>query len=430
MAHRIFFSWQSDTPARGGRNFVERALQDAVKAIGADASVEPAERPEITLESGTIGEPGFPPITETIFKRIDAAAIFVADFTFAGTRRDGRPIPNSNVLIEYGRALRPPLEHLRILPIMNTAFGGPDEHLLPFDLSHLRHPITYYCADDATDQQRRSERNSLSKSLARAIQSILDSGEFKKSLPKPVEPQNFGAQEPLEGHGRFRIRGKPIGLNDRRSLLTGSASDVFLQDGPVMWLRVMPRYEIGRRWSVGELRTALSTNSLMPIMQASGDYGRVRGPDGCGMYGIAAGQDNRALDLAYIFVTGEIWSVDAWLLNLDARAQRERSIVLPHEYEKSIVMALRNYVSFLSHLEIEPPYRWIAGMEDTVSRTFTIPRQHGGTPIRTDGICVEEHIEVEGVCSSAEDAQRSIRAFFHKIYDSCGVERPDWLDQY
>ena len=52
MAHRIFFSWQSDTPARGGRNFVERALQDAVKAIGADASVEPAERPEITLEIG------------------------------------------------------------------------------------------------------------------------------------------------------------------------------------------------------------------------------------------------------------------------------------------------------------------------------------------------------------------------------------------
>ena len=58
-----------------------------------------------------------PPIVETIFKKIDRAAVFVADLTFAGRRPDGAPIPNPNVLIEYGWALKA-LGHARIISIM------------------------------------------------------------------------------------------------------------------------------------------------------------------------------------------------------------------------------------------------------------------------------------------------------------------------
>lgn len=33
---KLFFSWQSDRPTITGRNLIERALKDAVKAIAAD----------------------------------------------------------------------------------------------------------------------------------------------------------------------------------------------------------------------------------------------------------------------------------------------------------------------------------------------------------------------------------------------------------
>jgi Molybdopterin-binding domain of aldehyde dehydrogenase len=43
---------------------------------------------------------------ETIFRKIDKAAAFVPDLTLVSERRDGRPTPNPNVLIEYGWALK------------------------------------------------------------------------------------------------------------------------------------------------------------------------------------------------------------------------------------------------------------------------------------------------------------------------------------
>jgi hypothetical protein len=45
---------------------------------------------------------GQPPIVETILRKTDEAAVFVADMTFTAKRVDGRPSPNPNVLIEYG----------------------------------------------------------------------------------------------------------------------------------------------------------------------------------------------------------------------------------------------------------------------------------------------------------------------------------------
>src|SRR4051794_26567008 len=119
MALTIFFSWQADRSTKEGRNLVERALEAAVGRIGQDAAIEEAIR-ELAVDRDTKGVPGSPPIVETIFKKIDGAAVFVPDLTFVGLRNDGRPSPNPNVLIEYGWALKA-LGHARILPVMNIA---------------------------------------------------------------------------------------------------------------------------------------------------------------------------------------------------------------------------------------------------------------------------------------------------------------------
>lgn len=151
MPSTIFFSWQIDTPGREGRNFIERALERAVSRISKDESVEEAER-ELAVDRDTKGVAGSPPIVDTIFRKIDQAAVFVPDLTFIGNRPDGRPTPNPNVLIECGWALKS-ITHGRIVPVMNTAFGQPSAENMPFDMHHLRNPITYHCPEDFNERQ-------------------------------------------------------------------------------------------------------------------------------------------------------------------------------------------------------------------------------------------------------------------------------------
>jgi hypothetical protein len=132
----------------------------------------------------TLNVPGSPAIVDTILKKIDYATIFLADLTFIGKRPDERPTPNPNVLIEYGWALKS-LGLSRILTVMNTAFGEPTRESMPFDMAHLRFPITYNLPAGAEDEHREAVRNNLEKILGEALKTFFASGEFKATLPKP-----------------------------------------------------------------------------------------------------------------------------------------------------------------------------------------------------------------------------------------------------
>lgn len=186
--HMIFLSWQSDTPTMTGRNLINRALELAIRSLHAEATVEPAER-GLAVDMDTQGVPGSPPILDTILGKIDAAAVFVSDLTYVATRLGGGRVPNPNVCIEHGYALKA-LSWRRVVAVMNTAHGGPREYELPFDLRHARHPITFDCPDDADDATRRSARDALAKDLATALRAILGDATALASLrpPAPAEP--------------------------------------------------------------------------------------------------------------------------------------------------------------------------------------------------------------------------------------------------
>lgn len=174
MAEHVFFSWQSDTPNAVGRSFVERALESAIDALQVDAEIDFADR-EIVMDKDTLNVPGSPPIAETIFGKIDHAAAFVSDLTYVALRPRGGGIPNPNVSIEHGWALKS-LSSRRVISVMNTAFGHPDEHQLPFDLRHVRRPILYACPEDATPEQKRNAKCGLSKALHTALKAVLRDG--------------------------------------------------------------------------------------------------------------------------------------------------------------------------------------------------------------------------------------------------------------
>jgi hypothetical protein len=129
MSNTVFFSWQSDRLPKEGRNFTQKALETAVQSIAQDITVEPAIREGLEVDKDTKGVPGSPPIVDTILKKIEAAAVFVPDFTFVGTRVRGEPTGNPNVLIEYGWALRC-LTHARPRPApvqSGRIFGDPQD---------------------------------------------------------------------------------------------------------------------------------------------------------------------------------------------------------------------------------------------------------------------------------------------------------------
>lgn len=160
MSYKIFFSWQSDIHRNVGKNMIESALKQAVKNLRQDLTVEEAVREELAIDRDTKGVAGSPPIVDTIFQKIDASGIFVADVSFIGKRPKGGMIPNPNVLIEYGWALKS-LGHARIITVMNTAYGDPSTDQLPFDMRHLRHPIQYHCPEDATEDDRKQIQSTL-----------------------------------------------------------------------------------------------------------------------------------------------------------------------------------------------------------------------------------------------------------------------------
>lgn len=167
----IFLSWQADTDEPTGRAIIEASLQDAIDKIKIGMEVSVASR--IRLDRDTFGESGMPPIFETVVRKIDAAAIFVADLTFCSVRRDQhRLAPNPNVLIEYGWALKA-LSYRRMIAVMNTAYGEPTDAHMPFNLTGVKRPLTYFCPPDASEDQRRAARAQLAEKLQAEIQAAL-----------------------------------------------------------------------------------------------------------------------------------------------------------------------------------------------------------------------------------------------------------------
>src|SRR5208337_1262194 len=117
MAITIFYSWQSDLANKLNRTFIEKALEKAIKRIGKDMEIQEALRDEgMQLDKDTKGVPGTPPIFEVILNKISKCGVFVPDITFVGKSYGGRLLPNPNVLLEYGWALRE-LSYSRIISV-------------------------------------------------------------------------------------------------------------------------------------------------------------------------------------------------------------------------------------------------------------------------------------------------------------------------
>ncbi|HDR9483217.1 TPA: hypothetical protein QDC20_000316 [Burkholderia aenigmatica] len=421
MAATIFFSWQLDRATRTGRNLLERALEAALGRLGGDTDLQEADRNELVLDRDTKNTPGFPPIAQTIFQKIDAAAVFVPDFTFVGERADGRPTPNPNVLIEYGWALKA-LGHGRIVPVMNTAFGEPSDATLPFDLRHQRHPITYHCPEDADEATRKAVREKLTKDLEKAIRLVITSEDYISALPQPPVPEPF-EQLPEVAPGRLRPLTDPVGISAH---ILEQDKEVLLADRSLMWLRVMPEHATHRLWTTDEIRAALraSPDPVRLLWDGYGGHGELRHADGFGIFARRPGEEE-ASGLAFAFKAGEVWTVDA--LYLDCVAHK--GVTSIPDAEMMYALALKTLGTFEARLGIPPPYRWIAGMSGLRGRGMEVPHAPGRASLPGPrGSCLQDVVIVTGTYAAQTSPVLALKPFWEAIYESCGLSRPQWLD--
>jgi hypothetical protein len=422
MAHTIFFSWQSDTPNPCGRSFIEAALKDALKDLTADSTLEPAIRDEgLTIDRDRRGVPGTPPIVDTIFRKIDRAACFLADMTFVATRFDGKgQSPNPNVLLEYGWALKS-LSHSRILTVMNTAYGEPTAETLPFDMRHLSWPIAYHLPDGADAKEKAVQRKQLASSLKGAIRDVLASEEFQSTIPKPPAPAKFELRNPEAA--RFRLVNGELGLTDATWLLGGSHG-IKLQPGPATWLRVMPALQTEKKWTVSQLKqfSTAAGGFLLPLGGGSfSSFGHIRADDGYGFTAILS-EEGIAPAVAFVFTTGEIWTVNAYMLSVQPD--------IPY-VEHWYLTAFVQYVRFLKdRLQISGPYQWIAGLEQTKGRPLTHGPAAPGKyyPFPKFGACTSESIISSGIYDGEMDIHLALVPFFELLYDRCGAPRSPHLN--
>jgi len=421
MANAIFFSWQSDTPNKFGRTFLKEVLEEVCTSIALDTTLDEALR-DVEIDSDTQGVAGQPPIAETIFKKIDAAAVFVADMTFTGKRKDGRPLPNPNVLIEYGWALKS-LTNERVICIMNDSCGIPSAESLPFDLAHLRWPIRYTLPEEATSETRIKEKQKLVKILKDAISLSLG-----KIFSRVIDlAPSFPAAEIKEAPARFRASGESLGIQDD---FFEEKKEVFLTSGPAVWLRLMPVNNPMKEWSTRELKEVMKKFMPMTLIRGAGGYGYLRSSDGEGIYRSTSREAMQETTIstdsvAFVFKTGEVWSVEVSLLNY-------KSEWIPAEsLEKIFVKGVEMYSKFLSELGVKPPYNWKVGIIGAKGRKlgYTPPPGQMWMDSKTGPICVADLIEAEGQIEAEQPATTALLPFFKKIFDECGRERPDYLPQ-
>lgn len=405
MAISVFFSWQSDRP---GRNFIEKALQTAIRDISADIELYEALRADIQLDKDTLNVPGSPAIFETILKKIDRAAIFVADLTFVGKSIDGELLPNPNVLLEYGFALKA-LGDTRIVAVINTVHGEPSS--LPFDLKSKRFPIKYALADDADQQTRTKVREQLSKDLEEALKLILSSPEYKASLPQPPQPPPPQYRQPRDGMARFRPKGEPIGymrdaMAQARQL---KGNPVYLANGTAAWLRLMPQNPV-TPWDLGNVKNLTQQLAVSTFYEAPEPPQETRGIDGWGFCRTLRA-DDAASSVVFLFTDAEIWTINTYYANV------QEDVIFVEQ--NRFVQTLEFFVEFLTRRQVPPPYRWLAGIEGLLDRY--LPSQYGvGVG---PGPSAAKTVYREGILKQGESAEEALNPFFAELYAAFGTDR-------
>lgn len=386
------------------------------------ALVESERDDQFLLDKDTQGVPGMPPISEVIFDKITNCGIFVPDLSFVGSTQKGRALPNPNVLIEYGWALNS-LGYQRIVPVLNSAFGDPSEKELPFDMRHLRRPITYKLSKSSTPKQKSAEKIKLEKDFVRAFQLILKSGVIKKKEPESLE--QFIETQSTTDPSTFFETGEKIGSVGR---IYQGDTQLTLPDNEHLFLRIIPTQPVPEFPTSKAALDIMRSSEIRPFGIDISGWNSGRNKFGA----IAVENVNeKVLAFTQLFKNHEIWGIDTQTIDKESNMDWFKT---PFGYfpssnlEKSFLITLESYLEFCNKIiKLPLPLKVIAGATNVGEFKIYVPEWTDYGPLgRFVGEVFEQHIIYDGQIDNYEDKPETIlRPFFEKIWEEAGFERPD-----
>lgn len=292
---KVFWSWQSDRPSKVNRTFLKRVIVDAIERAAKDMGLD--ERPEI--DHDVQGEAGLVSIPETILRKIDEAAVFIADITPIAVSEDGKQVANPNVLIELGYAKKA-LGPERIILVWNAAWGGCTPEELPFDLRHRRAPFTYSLGPNASKEDFAKERGHLVSGLAGAIAASLE------KVPEHKAPSVERTAARPDDPSVWFPKGATLNVNAGTSY---GADEVSFPEGRRAYIRIVPQ-----RWGPSPLLGSRDNHrDLFPLGDTMGlSWGRTKGGVIC--YSVQNRTENKVharTATQWFQKSGEIWGFDS-----------------------------------------------------------------------------------------------------------------------
>ena len=319
---KVFWSWQADLDPRLHHYLVRDALKDACDHIAQADDVEEADRPEV--DHDTTGVVGTPDIVTTILRKIEDAAVFVADVTPVGRTVPFENQPNTaparmpavkhlqnpNVMSELGYADHA-LGQDRIVLVANQArYPGPEA--LPFDWRHRRGPVLYNLPDGATGSERQASRQQLATELAHRIGPVLSTITATRPRPQSLLTREPDAADPAVWDGAAGgITFNESGLYDERKAARLSA-------GPRLYVRIVPE-----RWTPPNRATLIERMSRhdarLWIRGGAGSSG-ASGEGAVAANGIRMQEDGSYLASGitqWFAGNGEIWAADTTAFGSD-----------------------------------------------------------------------------------------------------------------
>jgi hypothetical protein len=409
----VFYAWQSDRLQRLNRHLIRIALNLAAK----DISDDPSTGAQVRIESDTENELGHVPVTDTILKKIAACDAFVPDLTFVAKTDAGKLVPNPNVMLEYGYALRAK-SHSAMIPVMNTAYGPPEQ--LPFDMGHLRHPLQYGLPVTATTAERSAARKALKEEFERILRLMIGAA--------PARPGTlFQEAKPVASSAFFFPPGATIA-----SFGFPTEQEYRFEGDRAIYVRVFPRYgddqpKPGR----AKLKTLIHDRRVANPMSAT--MGGIASANDHGWIAIDPTYGTQTQGITQAFPTGELWGINSKVFvpaSINRGLKTEPATAMHViTVEKLYTRTLESYISAsTSQFHLRLPFVVELGAVGLKGVFMAAPHPEvpSGSyygPFRKDSLVRRYNLQ------SAKDVEclDILRQFFNELYDLAECSRSDVL---
>ena len=407
---KVFWAWQSDLDGKISRHFVRAALEKAIGQLNEQADIEARPDEQMELDHDRKDIPGSPDLAVTIFEKIKASKVFVADVTPVAKTENDKRIINPNVAIEIGYALAS-LGDKQVLFIMNESFGTRED--LPFDIKHKAGPLFYRLSEGADNGAIEAEQKRFCGTLKEAL---------KPYRRAPIsKPSTFESFKSNRSDGFFVAPGTTLAESPR-----GVPPQQFSMDqGSHIYLKISPKFSHGDFLDLAAMklvRAKLGSFSAFPESDESAIWHR-ENEWGIIAFNLARDGDQLIGSLTQSFRSGEIWGVNTDAIKHGSNHNYINSTSIENAFRNS----LPRYIDYICDLVPSPfPIVAEAGAVHVLNKIITA----SGQIIDNNLKIARDDIVHQGDINNREGVNNFLLGFFEKIYQTAGRKRPQNLNGF